>query len=178
MTGLYYLAYGSNLHPVRLTSRVPSACLVGLAQIPGYQLRFHKRHQEDGSGKCNMFATGNPNDYVIGAIYSMQAQEKPLLDRCEGPGYRCDSMAVPVGGRDYPCFVYLAETSHIDDTLVPHCWYRNIVLLGAEHHRFPATYLDAIRQVITAQDPDLQRHATHYHLIDQMKLYSAAHPVS
>ena len=57
MTLLYYLAYGSNLHPVRLTERVPSARFLGLTSLFGYQLRFHKRHEPDGSGKCNMYHT-------------------------------------------------------------------------------------------------------------------------
>ena len=38
-----------------------------------------------------MYLTQSDSDIVIGAIYEMLAHEKPLLDQCEGPGYRCDS---------------------------------------------------------------------------------------
>ncbi|WP_455222075.1 gamma-glutamylcyclotransferase family protein [Kaarinaea lacus] len=171
MTTLYYLAYGSNLHPLRLTVRVPSARFLGLTTMPGYQLCFHKRHQEDHSGKCNMHLTGDNNDAVIGAVYAMQAREKPLLDQCEGPGYRCDSLRLDFAGESLDCFVYIAEDSHIDDDLVPHCWYKNIVLLGGEYHGMPEPYLDRIRQVKAAKDPDEERHRMHYELIDQMKSY-------
>jgi len=171
MHQLYYLAYGSNLHPFRLIERVPSARFVGLVEMPGYRLCFHKRHQQDGSGKCNMFLTHDQEDCVIGAIYVMHADEKPLLDQCEGPGYRCDSVNLQHNGNSYQCFVYIAEDTHIDDKLVPHCWYHNIVLLGAQYHHFPPEYINAIRQVETARDPDLERHQINYKLIEKMKAY-------
>lgn len=171
MSKLHYFAYGSNLHPLRITNRVPSARLVGLVEVPGYRLCFHKRHQEDGSGKCNMFLTEQQNDIVIGAIYEMLEQEKPLLDRCEGPGYRCDTIMLNHQENQYDCFVYLAEPSHIDDELVPHCWYKKIVLLGAEYHDFPEQYLKDIRTVEAGTDPDREQHERHYQLIDQMKLF-------
>ena len=171
MNMLYYLAYGSNLHPLRLTVRVPSARFLGLTKLSGYELRFHKRHEPDASGKCNMYQTGQETDTVIGAIYAMQASEKPLLDRCEGPGYLCDTMRVDYAGKPHDCFVYIAEDSHIDDELVPYCWYKNIVLLGAEYHCMPQPYLAQIRGVPVTRDPDEARHRLHYDLIDQMKNY-------
>ncbi|HEY5601724.1 MAG TPA: gamma-glutamylcyclotransferase family protein [Gammaproteobacteria bacterium] len=174
MNVLHYLAYGSNLHPLRLTARVPSARFVGLTTIPGYKLLFHKCHQEDQSGKCNMYLTGQATDAVIGAIYTMQVEEKPLLDQCEGPGYRCASLRLELAGQARDCFVYVAEHSHIDDQLVAHCWYKNIVLLGAEYHRMPEPYLDTIRGVKAAQDPGEARRRRHYELIDRMKQFTTA----
>ncbi|MGD8559959.1 MAG: gamma-glutamylcyclotransferase [Gammaproteobacteria bacterium] len=171
MSKLFYFAYGSNLHPVRLTARVPSARLLGLKTVPEYRLLFHKRHHEDSSGKCNMFYTGRDEDVVIGAIYEMAADQKPLLDQCEGTGYRCDSMTLEFNGGEYECFVYIAEDSHIDDELVPHCWYKNIVLLGAEFHNLPEDYLEVIRSVPAGTDPDKEQHERHYRLIDEMKAY-------
>ena len=171
MSVLHYLAYGSNLHPLRLTSRVPSAQFLGLTTLQGYRLCFHKRHQQDQSGKCNMFLTNQRRDSVIGAVYQMRADEKPLLDQCEGPGYRCDNIQVNFNGENLECFVYIAESSHIDNKLVPHCWYKNIVLLGAEFHRLPDHYLDAIRQVTAAKDPNDEQHHRHYELIEEMKRF-------
>lgn len=170
MSKLFYFAYGSNLHPLRLTARVPSAQFIGLSMVPGYKLCFHKRHQQDKSGKCNMFLTNQDSDAVIGAVYEMLVHEKPLLDQCEGPGYRCDSISVEMDGKEHGCFVYIAEHSHIDDELLPHCWYKNIVLMGAEFHRLPDYYLDTIHQVNAAKDPNDEEHEKHYDLIDQMKI--------
>ena len=103
----------------------------------------------------------------------MLAHEKPLLDKCEGPGYRCDSITIDMDGKNHDCFVYIAEHSHIDDDLVPHCWYKNIVLMGAEYHSLPERYLDAIRQVNAAKDPNHEQHEKHYGLIDEMKIFNS-----
>ena len=173
MSTLYYFAYGSNLHPVRLQNRVPSARFMGLVAMTGYRLCFHKRHHSDNSGKCNMWLTHQNDDVVHGALFEIQAHEKPLLDQCEGVGYRCDSLQVSLKDVDYDCFVYIAEDSHIDDNLVPHSWYQDIVLVGAEHHNLPDNYLEQIRRVKCGQDPDAKRHQENIDLIDQMRAYSA-----
>ena len=172
MSKLHYFAYGSNLHPVRLQSRVPSASLKGLVSLPGYRLCFHKRHHEDNSGKCNMFWTDQVDDVVHGAVYEMKASEKPLLDQCEGEGYRCDTIEVEIQSSLVECFVYIAEDSHINDGLRHHSWYQNIVLLGAEHHQLPDYYLNQIRAVLANDDPDTERHKLHHALIEEMKAYT------
>nr|MDQ2697092.1 gamma-glutamylcyclotransferase [Pseudomonadota bacterium] len=82
---LKYFAYGSNLHPLRLRERVPSATVLGVAELAGWRLRFHKRGQ-DRSGKCNIIPTGRSGDRVIGVIYAMAAADKDKLDAAEGLG--------------------------------------------------------------------------------------------
>ena len=73
---LYYFAYGSNLHPVRLLERVPSAQLVGgMLSWSQHRLAFHKKSQ-DGSSKCNLVHTGEESDEVYGAIYQMDSAHK------------------------------------------------------------------------------------------------------
>ena len=171
MTTLYYLAYGSNLHPLRLQKRVPSAQLKGAVTMRGYQLCFHKRHHEDNSGKCNMLLTQRPSDVVYGALYQMEESEKPLLDRCEGEGYRCDKLSVRLLDTDYESFVYLAEESHIDDTLITHSWYQEIVLLGAQYHRLPDDYLSRIHDINVRMDPDQAQHDRNSQLIAEMRDY-------
>ena len=77
---LNYLAYGSNLHPMRLLERVPSAQLIGSTEIAGFELAFHKK-SKDGSGKCNLLQIDEDNRSVFGAVYRIDATEKPALDR-------------------------------------------------------------------------------------------------
>lgn len=59
MTTVHYLAYGSNLHPLRLTARVSSARPLGTVPMPGYKIAFHKR-SIDHSGKCLFYVTHDP----------------------------------------------------------------------------------------------------------------------
>lgn len=51
---ILYFAYGSNMSSARLRARVPSCRPIGIAFLPGHELRFHKR-SKDGSGKCDAF---------------------------------------------------------------------------------------------------------------------------
>jgi len=82
---IYYFAYGSNLHPMRLMERVPSAELIGVATHPSHRLTFHKK-SNDGSSKCNMYNSGSETDLIYGAIYKLKPEHKDELDRFEGKG--------------------------------------------------------------------------------------------
>ena len=81
-----YVAYGSNLLTERLTAmgRVPSAKFIEKLKITGWKLRFNKK-SKDGSGKCNI-VKGSETDYVWGAVYELNKNEKTKLDGAEGKG--------------------------------------------------------------------------------------------
>jgi hypothetical protein len=164
---LYYAAYGSNLHPVRLAARVPSSELVGTAFLPGWSLRFNKLSNVDGSAKCSI-ETGGAGTYH--AIYRLLADEKSLLDACEGLGNGYDELAldVPEFGR---CFSYIASASHVRSGLEPFDWYRALVVCGAEFNRFPEDYIDAIRSADALPDPDEARKRVQWQLV--ARLHSA-----
>ena len=102
---IHYFAYGSNLHPVRLRERVPSADLLGVVERPAHRLAFHKR-SHDGSAKCNLFHTASESDRVYGAIYRLDPGQKKDLDRHEGSGkgYRDAQVRLRHQGRTYSCF--------------------------------------------------------------------------
>ena len=125
-TGLLYFACGSNLHPLRLSLRVPAARFQGTLALTGYQLRFNKRGR-DGSGKGNLLPTGHPEDRIWGAVYSMTAEGKERLDRFEG-GYRTHWLEVEFNGAPRRLFTYLAVGAHVEAHLLPYGWYRELVL--------------------------------------------------
>ena len=110
---IYYFAYGSNLHPMRLMERVPSAELVGVAKHPNHVLTFHKK-SNDGSSKCNMFNSGS--GLIFGAIYKLNPEHKNELDRFEGKGYGYidNQITLEHNETEYSCFTYLAQQSHIN----------------------------------------------------------------
>ena len=147
---MLYAAYGSNLHPMRLAKRVSSAELVGSSFLPCWSLHFHKRGA-DGSGKGDVLSGG---DGIHVAVFEISADDKLILDEIEGVGYSDALLSVPTFG---DCVSYFADESHIDATLDPYDWYKELVLIGAKTHGFPATYLDRIRSVATCEDPDSDR---------------------
>lgn len=168
MSTLYYLAFGSNLHPLRLGERVPSAHQVGKVELSGYRLAFHKRGQ-DGSGKGNLVWTGDPADRALGALFGLDAREKPDLDAVEGEGYRDDRIRVEHGGRGYDAFVYIGEEPFIDPELRPYRWYRDIVWHGARFQGAASDYLEAIAAVPAVEDPDSARRQRNEALLQRIR---------
>lgn len=166
----HYLAYGSNLHPHRLTRRIPSAMLVGKVSIPGNRLVFSKRSR-DGSAKCMFEASGSSANILHAALYRLDTPDRPVLDDIEGLGQGYDEqvMYVTMDGSTYQAFTYAAAISHVDRNLLPYRWYKDLVLLGAAYHRFPDTYLAAIRSIPAIEDPDPARAAGKEQLLSAMR---------
>ena len=155
---IHYFAYGSNLHPMRLMERVPSANLVGVIELSKHSLSFHKK-SSDGSSKCNLSYTGAETDLVHGAIYEVDAEHKSELDRFEGKGYGYidNQIKLQHQGREYTCFTYIAQQSHIVDNLKPYHWYKKLVVLGARYLQCPDSYVLSIESVESVEDPDWER---------------------
>jgi gamma-glutamylcyclotransferase len=166
---IYYFAYGSNLHPIRLIKRVPSAELVGIAKHPNHRLSFHKKGQDDSS-KCNMFSSEAGSDLIYGAIYQLERGHKNALDKIEGKGfgYIESQIALTYDGYEYPCFTYLAQQSHVDDNLKPYHWYKKLVILGAQYLEFPSAYISSIEAVESIEDLDPRRRIENETLIENI----------
>ncbi len=161
---MLYAAYGSNLHPLRLSLRLPEARFEGTATIPGRKLCFHKR-SKDRSGKCNII-TADSSIHV--AVYELGTQEKKELDQIEGVGlgYTVEAIEVPGFGE---CFTFVATASYIDDELQPYSWYKELVLVGCDALRLPGNYIAMIREVASIDDPDRARHANNMKIVEQAK---------
>lgn len=172
---MYCLAYGSNLHPFRLMQRVPSANAIGVVEMPGKQLAFHKRSR-DRSGKCTFSDTADANGRMYGVLYEFDRTEKARLDRLEGlgSGYSEQLVAVPLNGQSYNAYAYVAASTHIDASLVPYHWYKEMVLLGARYHRLPPEYIAIIEAVESVADPGPQRAAENEAILANMRRMNAA----
>ena len=161
---MLYAAYGSNLHPLRLSLRLPKSRFEGTGAIGGQRLRFHKR-SKDRSGKCNIVA-GDGSIHV--AIYELDEQEKDKLDQIEGvgSGYSVETIEVPGFGE---CFTYIATESYIDEQLRPYSWYKELVLVGCDALRLPIDYIAWIQQVTSIDDPDRARHDRNTRIVEQAR---------
>lgn len=107
-----YAAYGSNLHPQQLNNRILPAQLITTGFLPNWSLHFHKR-SDDESGKGNILVG---DDGVHFAIFEISARDKLTLDEIEGVGYSDIVLCIPDIG---DCVSYVAEESHIDNSLLP-----------------------------------------------------------
>ncbi len=154
-----YFSYGSNMSTRRIAERVPSATVDTVACLEGHVLKFHKRSNMDGSAKCDVVATANPDDRVWGVVFDIDAGERFDLDRAEGLGYGYEEKRVELTGRDgrtIRAFTYYA--TDIDENRKPYTWYTEHVLRGATEHALPAEYVAALEKIESIQDPDRQRH--------------------
>lgn len=169
MTIVHYLAYGSNLHPSRLAARVPSARVIGVVEMPGYMLAFHKR-SVDGSGKCLLYTEQGTSHKTFGVLYAFDAREKANLDSAEGKGkgYIEQLVQFPLNGQTYTPYIYCAQSTHVDANLVPYHWYKSLVLAGARYHGLPPDYMTAIEATPSKPDPDAKRTQENEKLLRQM----------
>ena len=156
---MLYFSYGSNMSHRRLQRRTPSARFIATARLHSHALRFHKAGR-DGSGKCDAFHTGTPADFVLGAVFQLTMDEKPLLDAHEGLGRGYQSKVVLLHSETHDpleAFTYYATT--IDTSLHPFHWYREHVLRGCRDNDLPADYVEMVELVSAMPDPDLAREA-------------------
>lgn len=156
-----YLAYGSNMSLRRLQARVPEASPIGRAELPGHELRFHKRGR-DGSGKCDAHFTNGPG-HLVGVLFDLPLAGKKVLDRIEGLGAGYEEKRVTVtlyDGTRSDALTYYA--TDIDDTLQPYCWYRHHVMAGALEFDLPKDYIDTIGAITVVTDPDRERREREY----------------
>ena len=172
MSLIHYFAYGSNLHPLRLIERVPSARLLGVASYPARRLGFDKIGR-DGSGKCTLLDSTTSGDQVYGAIYQIEAAQQAALDEAErrGRGYRVEKVALNCQGRVYSCFTYVAQASYMAENLRPYEWYKQLVVLGGQYLGFPAAYISAIAAEPAVEDPNHQRQVQMAKLIKRIEQY-------
>lgn len=170
ITLIHCLAYGSNLHPFRLQQRVGSATPIGVVPMPGKRLAFHKRSQ-DGSGKCLFYEPGTTQDIMYGVVYELDSSEKGKLDALEGlgKGYNERLLGFSLNSDTYQSYIYVAATTHIDASLAPYDWYKEMVLLGAKYHELPPDYIAKIAAVASIPDPDAKRKSQNEAILSNMR---------
>jgi hypothetical protein len=160
-------AYGSNMLTRRLTSpdRCPSAKALGLAEIRGYELRWHKR-SKDGSGKCDVVKVEDAEAVMYGVLFAIARSEKGKLDRAEGlrKGYDEQQIEVSQRGAMIPAQVYVATDTAAG--LKPCTCYHGLVVAGAEEHGLPEEYVEQLRLVPALKNDACKHHAANMKLIE------------
>lgn len=155
---MYYFAYGSNMSSRRLRQRLGYARPVTVARLRAHRLCWHKQGR-DGSGKCDAAPTGDPDHAVLGVLYDVAAEQRPLLDRIEGVGAGYTAIEVRLlleSGASAQAFTYQATL--IDADALPFDWYKAHVLRGAREHSLPEEYIARLEAVPSLADPDRERH--------------------
>lgn len=164
---LLVFSYGSNMLTARIQERCHSASCLGVAELRGYELRWHKRSRKDGSAKCDVIATQEDGARVYGVVYALPLSEKPGLDDAEGLGFGYDEIQVSVvvdGGRtDALCYT----ATDIDSRLKPYTWYVALVVGGARQHGLPPDYVSQLAATEAVQDRNRKRNDLHMAILQE-----------
>jgi gamma-glutamylcyclotransferase len=156
MQKILYFAYGSNMLTKRLQERAPSAKPVGIGYVMEHHLRWHKKGR-DGSGKCDIFFTGDQDHQVHGVLFEISGAEKTRLDGIEGlnRGYDEKMVEIITVSGLVSAVTYYARV--IDERLRPYEWYKRYVVEGAIEYDFPEIYVQELKSVEAVKDLDLER---------------------
>ncbi|MCP5139538.1 MAG: gamma-glutamylcyclotransferase [Chromatiales bacterium] len=157
--------YGSNMLTARIQARCRSASCLGIAELRGYELRWHKR-SIDGSGKCDVVA-GSAHSAVFGVVYTVPWSEKADLDRAEGLGNGYDERTVSVRLQGNPIDVALYSATNTDAALKPYTWYVALVVEGARQHGLPPDYVSQLAATEAVQDANCERHDLHMAILQE-----------
>lgn len=163
---MIYFSYGSNMSARRLGLRISEVEKIGIATLCGHDLRFHKVSKKDGTGKCDIFKTNDPNHFVMGVLYEINPSEKSKLDKYEGLGYGYDEKRInlEIDGKPISAFTYYA--TNIDPSLIPLNWYKEHVIRGARENGLPEEYVLKILAVESIEDQDVERRAQELAIYD------------
>ena len=138
----YYIAYGSNLNIRQMRMRCPSARIIGISEIPEYELLFK-------GSKTGFYLTIEPKkgSRVPVAAWEVSAEDEQALDRYEGfpTFYYKKEMLLPIKGirsgkiRRRDTFMYIM---HEDRVLgVPSNFYMQTCLSGYKSFGFDPKFL-------------------------------------
>lgn len=166
-------AYGSNMLTARLQERCKSAKLIGVGELKGHELRWHKRSIDRSgncSGKCDILPSNDPAAVVLGVLYEISPDEESTLDEAEGLGKGYVKIAVQArcNGTDIAAKAYQATA--VDESLRPYTWYRALVVAGAKEQGLPANYVAGLEAAPAIEDPDHARHDKHMRLIGEVQV--------
>jgi AIG2-like family len=149
----------------RLRERTPSAQPIGIGSVMEHQLRWHKKSR-DGSGKCDIFFTGDPDHQVQGVLFEISESEKERLDSFEGlhHGYEEKMVEVITTSGLVSAITYYATI--IDEKCRPYEWYKRYVVEGAIEYGLPEGYVQLLNSVDAIKDPDQDRHQSETRIVE------------
>jgi len=91
---LRYFAYGANIDPERMTSRVPEAVVVGPGYVERFGVEFTIRDREWGGGVLN--AREDPDSVLWGLLYEGPEEAFAVLDTFVGDAALMEKAEVTV----------------------------------------------------------------------------------
>lgn len=122
-----YLAYGSNMNQTQMAFRCPTAEVVGIGELKGYELLFR------GARRCAV-ATVEPKEggTVPVLLWKIRKADERALDRYEGYPrfYEKQTLQVEMDGKEVSAMGYVMTSGH--ELGVPSDEYADVIWEGYE----------------------------------------------
>lgn len=169
---LLYFAYGANMHPALMGNFALSAELKGIAMLPKFRLAFSLAGRH-GDARCNIEKTMDLNDVVYGTLYRIEYQEIVSLEHklMQNHGVSRCKLTVMSYRKPVKVFSFFTDPPTASDKDPAFSWYKQMVLMGALYHRFPESYINAIRTRNSILDPDAKRRQSKEELLNKITTY-------
>lgn len=138
-----YFAYGSNMCTSQMSERCPDAVLRSRAELPGFRIAFTRRSVRRQAGVADIVRAENSS--VWGLLFDVTDVDGLALDRYEGHPkiYRRLDVRVTVANGSTDAFTY--EVVDKEEFVAPSPDYLGGMIIAAQEHGFPETYIDALR---------------------------------
>ena len=161
---LLYFAYGSNMDPIQMRRRCPSARFVGIARLAGHRLAFSRRSMRRRSGVADVVPdpvgvgeVGAAGAEVWGIVYRLlSARDIAVLDAAEGfdphrrraQSYIRETRLVELGagGKPTPVNIYIAQRQKSPP--LPTAAYMDHLMRGAAHWGLPEGYREMLEGIL------------------------------
>ena len=137
-----YFAYGSNLNFTQMRKRCPSAKFYSKAKKLNYKLCFPIISKKRGN-KGVASIKKSRSSFVEGVLYLISSKDLFQLDKFEANGQRYERKKVYVTLKNKgkrAAWTYIAISDH-KNNYPPSLTYRNLILKGAEEHKFSNNYI-------------------------------------
>lgn len=144
-----YIAYGSNMDTEQMALRCPSAKLIGISEINGYELLFK-------GSKTGSYATIETKEdgKVPGVVWEITERDEKGLDRYEGfpTFYYKEDISVSIEGETNVAMVYIMDEKRTFGR--PTYRYYKVIKEAYQKFGFDLTLLE------TALDVSIEREET------------------
>jgi hypothetical protein len=139
-----YFAYGANIDPDRMASRVPGVTALGPAQLTGFTLELTIRDREWGGGVANI--RPDPGGRVWGMLWEGPDEVFAVLDTYQGDASSARKESVTVDGPDGEVEAFTFRVHQIANFVRPTALYLAHMRRAMRRLGFPNDAFEALIQ--------------------------------
>jgi gamma-glutamylcyclotransferase (GGCT)/AIG2-like uncharacterized protein YtfP len=137
-----YFAYGANIDPDRMATRVPQAHSLGPARLDGYRLEFTLRDRDWGGGVVNIAPDAEGS--VWGVLWQAPDETFAVLETYQGDTSAQRRETVTCAGADGPVEAFTYRVDQVANHVRPTALYLAHLRRAMTRQGFPGAAFEAL----------------------------------